>query len=103
MKGSGLLELTPRDGATEVAYRGEVQVGGMIASVGQRLVETTAKFVIRKFFDKLSEQVGAAETGGGSPASEESPGRGPRFRPRRRRSGARGGTRRPDRAGEKRF
>ena len=44
---------------------GDVQVGGMIASVGQRLVETTAKFVIRKFFDKLSEQAGAPEVAGG--------------------------------------
>ena len=35
----------------------------MIAGVGQRLVETTAKFVIRKFFDKLAEQVGSAGAG----------------------------------------
>ena len=38
----------------------------MIASVGQRLVETTAKFVIRKFFDKLSQQIGTPETVGGA-------------------------------------
>jgi carbon monoxide dehydrogenase subunit G len=59
MKGSGVLHLKPQDGATEVAFEGDVQVGGLIASVGQRLVETSAKFVIRKFFDKLSEQVAA--------------------------------------------
>ena len=67
MNGSGMIQLTPHEGSTEVAYHGEVQVGGMIASVGQRLVETTAKFVIRKFFDKLAELSGAApaaETGG---------------------------------------
>ena len=44
----------------------------MIAGVGQRLVETTAKFVIRKFFDKLSEQAKGeekpAEAMGGTPA-----------------------------------
>jgi uncharacterized protein len=57
MKGSGLLTLTPRDGSTEVAYDGEVQVGGMIAGVGQRLLDTTAKFIIRKFFERLSQQV----------------------------------------------
>jgi carbon monoxide dehydrogenase subunit G len=68
MKGSGILQLTPHDGFTEVGYHGDVQVGGVIASVGQRLVETTAKFVIRKFFDRLSEQIGAAEPAGGAPA-----------------------------------
>ena len=67
MKGSGVLHLKPQDGATEVEFEGEVQVGGMIAGVGQRLVETTAKFIIRKFFDKLSEQVGAVQVAGGSP------------------------------------
>jgi len=56
MKGSGVLTLMPQDGATQVAYDGEVQVGGLIAGVGQRLVDTTAKFIIRKFFDKLVEQ-----------------------------------------------
>jgi hypothetical protein len=30
----------------------------VIAGVGQRLVDTTAKFIIRKFFDKLVEQAG---------------------------------------------
>jgi carbon monoxide dehydrogenase subunit G len=46
---------------TEVRFEGEVQVGGTIASVGQRLLDTTAKIVIKKFFDKLTEIVG--ETG----------------------------------------
>jgi len=60
MKGSGVLQFTPREGFTEVAYHGEVQVGGMIAGVGQRLVETTAKFLIRKFFEKLAGQIAPA-------------------------------------------
>jgi carbon monoxide dehydrogenase subunit G len=62
MKGTGVLSLTPHDGFTEVGYHGDVQVGGMIAGVGQRLVETTAKFVIRKFFEKLVEQIAPPET-----------------------------------------
>ena len=60
MKGAGVLTLSPQDGATQVAYDGDVQVGGMIAGVGQRLLDTTAKFVIRKFFGKLAEQAAAA-------------------------------------------
>lgn len=53
MKGDGLIKLSPNAEGTAVAYEGDVQVGGMIAGVGQRLVETTAKMLIRKFFDKL--------------------------------------------------
>ena len=54
MKGDGLLQLSPHDGATEVSYEGDAQVGGTMAAVGQRLVDGTAKMIIKKFFDKLA-------------------------------------------------
>ena len=46
--------------ARSVQYDGEVQVGGTIASVGQRLMETTAKMLIKRFFDKLGKEAVAA-------------------------------------------
>ncbi len=55
MKGEGVLTLSPVDGATEVRYDGEVQVGGMIAGVGQRLLDATAKYLIKRFFEKMRE------------------------------------------------
>jgi len=51
MKGGGVLTLS---GGTEVKYEGDVQVGGTIAAVGQRLVDTTAKMLIKRFFEKLA-------------------------------------------------
>jgi carbon monoxide dehydrogenase subunit G len=54
MKGDGLLTLTPAGNSTEVHYEGEVQIGGMIAGVGQRLLESTSKFMIKKFFERLT-------------------------------------------------
>ena len=54
LKGEGLLTLALVDAATEVKYEGEVQVGGMIAGVGQRLLDATAKLVIKKFFEKFT-------------------------------------------------
>ena len=71
MKGDGVLLLVPANTSTglsilgsegtDVRFEGEVQVGGTIASVGQRLLDTTAKIVIKKFFDKLTEIVGETE------------------------------------------
>ena len=55
VKGEGLLNLIPQGQSTEVQYDGDVQVGGTIASVGQRLLDTPAKMVIKKFFEKLAE------------------------------------------------
>jgi uncharacterized protein len=54
LKGQGLLKLSPLDGATEVSYEGDAQVGGTMAAVGQRLIDGTAKMMIKKFFDKLA-------------------------------------------------
>jgi carbon monoxide dehydrogenase subunit G len=54
VKGDGLLTLRPKDGATEVSYEGDAQVGGTIAAVGQRLIDMTAKMMIKKFFEKLA-------------------------------------------------
>ncbi len=65
VKGDGVLTLTDRGGSTEVAYDGEVQAGGVIAGVGQRLMETTAKMLIKRFFEKLSSTVSASATGAG--------------------------------------
>lgn len=56
MKGDGLLKLSAVETGTLVDYEGDVQVGGTIASVGQRLIDTTAKMMIKRFFDKLSEE-----------------------------------------------
>ena len=53
VKGDGLLTLTPKDGGTEVAYDGDAQVGGTMAAVGQRLIDATAKMMIKRFFENL--------------------------------------------------
>jgi carbon monoxide dehydrogenase subunit G len=60
MKGEGVLTLVPNGAGTQVHYDGEVHVGGTIASVGQRLMDTTSKMMIKRFFDKLSAEVSAA-------------------------------------------
>ena len=44
------------DGGTEVAYEGDAQVGGTMAAVGQRLIDGTAKMMIKKFFEKLAAE-----------------------------------------------
>ncbi len=62
VKGEGLLTLVPEGETTEVKYEGDVQVGGTIASVGQRLLDTTSKMIIKKFFEKLAEAASADES-----------------------------------------
>jgi carbon monoxide dehydrogenase subunit G len=59
MKGDGVLHLAPNSPDTTVTFEGDAQVGGTIAAVGQRLIETTAKMLIKKFFDRLNAEAAA--------------------------------------------
>jgi len=62
MKGDGLLKLSANGEGTEVAYEGDAQVGGTMAAVGQRLIDGTAKMMIKRFFDKLAAEAATASS-----------------------------------------
>lgn len=59
MQGTGLLELLEDPQGTTVAYQGDVQVGGPIASVGQRLIDGAAKMMVGQFFTAVNTQLAA--------------------------------------------
>lgn len=64
VKGTGELNLKDEGGATEIQYTGDVNVGGLIASVGQRMIQSTANLLAGRFFKSLE-----AETTSTAPAS----------------------------------
>ena len=53
IKGEGDATLVEEDGKTILTYGGSGDVGGKIASVGQRLVETTGKSIVRQGLESL--------------------------------------------------
>jgi uncharacterized protein len=57
MQGTGLLELSEDPQGTRVTYEGDVQVGGPIASVGQRLLEGAAKMMVGQFFNAVNQRL----------------------------------------------
>ena len=63
VKGSGDVLLIDQ-GATKtlVKYSGEIQIGGKVASVGQRLFDTVSKGMIKQGLDKLNEILQAQNT-----------------------------------------
>ena len=74
VKATGHLKLTDQGEQTHMVYEGTVQVGGRIASVGQRLMDTSAKSIIRQSLEALNEylkaQVAVQETAVATAASE---------------------------------
>ena len=56
VKGSGDFDLEERDGGTLIKYAGEMQVGGTIAAVGQRMIQAAAKMTAARFFVSLEAE-----------------------------------------------
>lgn len=55
VKGSGDVKLTAQGPAvTLMQYTGDIQIGGKVASVGQRLFDTVSKGMIEQGLDKLN-------------------------------------------------
>jgi carbon monoxide dehydrogenase subunit G len=57
VKGEGRLTLVEEDGGTRATIRGEAQVGGVIAAVGQRLLGAAARMLLEQFFSALDAEV----------------------------------------------
>jgi uncharacterized protein len=55
--GAGTVDLEEQDGKTLLRYGGDAQIGGVLASVGQRLIEGASKQLINQSLKALAEQV----------------------------------------------
>ncbi|MDB5590151.1 molybdopterin cofactor-binding domain-containing protein [Enterovirga sp.] len=56
--GRGFITLTETEGRTILGYRYEAAIGGKVASVGGRLLDGAARFVIGQFFASLARHAG---------------------------------------------
>jgi carbon monoxide dehydrogenase subunit G len=72
VKGEGNLKLEAQGEETVLHYEGDAQVGGRLASVGQRLMDTSAQALIRQSLETLDAQIqaGLRSDGTGEPAPE---------------------------------
>ncbi len=66
MRGTGVLDLAPRDGdpnQTVVKYSGDVQLGGPLMQVGQRLIDSAANMLMGQFFSAAEAELKAEAAG----------------------------------------
>lgn len=59
VKAKAAVKLTPEGEQTKMEYDGDAQVGGRIASVGQRLIDASAKAIIKESLEGLNANVKA--------------------------------------------
>ena len=55
VRGEAVIELAEAEGGTRVSYNADVQVGGLIASVGQRMLGGVSRMMLDQFFGKMTE------------------------------------------------
>lgn len=55
VRGAAGMQLSDVDGGTRVSYDADVQVGGLIASVGQRMLGGVTKMMLDQFFTRMTE------------------------------------------------
>jgi carbon monoxide dehydrogenase subunit G len=55
VRGETLITLTDIEGGTRVSYSADVQVGGLIAGVGQRMLGGVSKMMADQFFNRMGE------------------------------------------------
>ena len=60
VKADTLITLTEIDGGTRVSYSADVQIGGLIAGVGQRMLGGVSKMMADQFFSKMSDLLKSA-------------------------------------------
>ena len=58
-RGSAAIVLSPEDTRTAVTVTAEAEVGGLIARVGQRLLEGVARMTMDRFYQCLAKRLGA--------------------------------------------
>ena len=62
VRGEATMQLSDAEGGgTKVSYSADVQVGGLIASVGQRMLGGVSKMMLDQFFGKMTELLGGAK------------------------------------------
>jgi carbon monoxide dehydrogenase subunit G len=59
VRGTAQIQLAEKGDQTELRCDADVQVGGLIAAIGSRLIEATAKKMMDEFFRKFGEQIQA--------------------------------------------
>ena len=58
-KGAANVSLEAQEGGTLLRYETDAQVGGKIAQIGSRLIDSAASKIANEFFEEFEKQVNA--------------------------------------------
>jgi len=59
-RGGATVRLSPKDGGTEVSYEVEAKVGGKLAQLGGRIIDSCARKMADRFFENFQKEMETA-------------------------------------------
>lgn len=57
VRGTARIDLADKGDTTSLTYSGEVAVGGLIASIGQRMIDGMARTLLDTFFQSVEKEI----------------------------------------------
>ncbi len=70
-KGGAVVSLADKDGGTLLSYNVEAQIGGKLAQLGQRLINSAAKKTADDFFERFKVVAAEMTAGGRRPTYQD--------------------------------
>ena len=70
-KGSSTVHLSPAEGGTKIVYEVDANVGGKLAQLGSRLIDSFAKKMADQFFQRFQEAVEGPSEGSDAEGGEK--------------------------------
>ena len=61
VRGTARVELTDKGTTSALHYTGEIQVGGLIAAIGQRMLQGMSSTLLNQFFQNLEKEIQSAQ------------------------------------------
>ena len=71
-RGGATVRLSPNDNGTEIAYDVDARVGGKLAQLGSRIVDSFARKMADRFFDSFQQEIESADAPEPAPSAEQS-------------------------------
>ncbi len=72
-RGGATVRLSPKEGGTEIAYEVDVKVGGKLAQLGSRIIDSFAKKMADRFFSNFQKEIEDANASEPVPSAEQLP------------------------------
>ena len=72
-RGGATVRLSPKEGGTEIAYEVDAKIGGKLAQLGSRIIDSCARKMTDRFFTNFQKEIEVANASEPTPSADQPP------------------------------